>query len=81
MVRVPRRDDVLQHLRDVGIGAGIHYPVPVHLHPAFAELGYRRGEFPVAEAATKEILSLPIYPGITEEQQLRVVDALKEALQ
>ncbi len=80
VVRVPRRDDVLAHLNAAGVGAGIHYPVPVHLLPAFAGRGWGLGAFPTAELLAGEILSLPIYPGITPEQQERVVGHLAEAL-
>ncbi|MGP7996286.1 MAG: DegT/DnrJ/EryC1/StrS family aminotransferase [Streptosporangiaceae bacterium] len=80
VIRVPRRDHVLQCLHDEGIQAGIHYPVPVHLQPAFRQLGYGPGDFPVAEAAAGQLLSLPLYPQLTEEQQLRVVDAVRRAL-
>jgi dTDP-4-amino-4,6-dideoxygalactose transaminase len=80
VVRVPRRDDVLRKLNAAGIGAGIHYPVPIHLQGAFAGLGHQRGDFPVAEAAADEILSLPLYPHITAAQQERVVEALRAAL-
>ena len=55
---------------------GVHYPAPVHLLPAFEDLGYRRGDFPLSEGLADEILSLPIYPGITAEQQMRVVEVL-----
>jgi dTDP-4-amino-4,6-dideoxygalactose transaminase len=79
VVRVPQRDRVLAELNEAGIGAAIHYPTPVHLQPAFAE-GDGPGSFPVAEAAAAQILSLPLYPGITEEQQERVAAALCEAL-
>ena len=60
VVRVPRRDEVLKRLHEAGIGAGIHYPIPIHLPGAFASLGHREGDFPVAEEAAGEILSLPI---------------------
>jgi dTDP-4-amino-4,6-dideoxygalactose transaminase len=80
VVRVPRRDEVLRRLQDDGVQAAIHYPVPVHLQPAFRYLGYGRGDFPVAEAAAKQLLSLPLYPQITEEQQVRVVRALRQAV-
>jgi dTDP-4-amino-4,6-dideoxygalactose transaminase len=79
-VRVPHRDAVLQHLNAAGIGAGIHYPVPIHLQPAFSAMGYRRGEFPQAERAAGELLSLPLFPEITSDQQERVVSALRAAL-
>jgi dTDP-4-amino-4,6-dideoxygalactose transaminase len=80
VVRVGRRDDVLAKLNAEGIGAGIHYPVPIHLQGAFKQLGHRAGDFPVAERAANEILSLPLYPQITAEQQSRVVDVLRRAL-
>ena len=80
VVRVPDRDAVLAALNAAGVGAGIHYPVPVHLQPAFRALGTGPGSFPVAEAAAAEILSLPLFPGITAEQQERVVDELRKAL-
>lgn len=80
VVRVPDRDTVLKRLHEVGIGAGIHYPVPVHLTGAFDWLGYRPGAFPVAEQAAGEILSLPLFAEITPAQQERVVAVLAEAL-
>ena len=80
VVRVPRRDEVLRRLHEAGIGAGVHYPIPNHLQGAFASLGHREGDFPVAEEAAGEILSLPIFPGITPEQQERVVHELTKAL-
>jgi dTDP-4-amino-4,6-dideoxygalactose transaminase len=82
VIRVPdgRRDEVLAGLNANGIGAGIHYPVPVHLTPAFADLGYRSGTFPHTEAAAGELLSLPLHPHITEEQQEAVVRTLARAL-
>jgi len=61
-----------------GIATGRHYPQPPHLSPAYAELGYRPGSFPVAEAVARETLSLPIYPGIEEAQLEAVVDGIKE---
>jgi dTDP-4-amino-4,6-dideoxygalactose transaminase len=80
VVRVPRRDDVLARLNAEGIGAGIHYPTPLHLHGALKDLGYKPGDFPVAERAAGEILSLPMYPHLTEEQQGRVVEGLRRAV-
>lgn len=80
VVRVPDRDSVLAQLNEAGIGAGIHYPVPVHLQPAFRGLGRGPGSFPVAESAAQEILSLPLYPGITRAQQEQVAEALQAAL-
>ena len=80
VVRVPDRDRVIGEIHAGGIGAGIHYPVPLHLTPAFAKLGYPEGAFPVAERAAREILSLPLFPGITPEQQERVVSVLLAAV-
>jgi len=64
-------------LRERGIGTGRHYPEPVHLTDAYAHLGYRRGDFPVAEALSRECLSLPIFPGIAEAQLAAVVDGVR----
>jgi len=80
VVRVPERDRVLRELNDAGIGASVHYPIPIHLQGAFAHLGHGPGDFPVAERVAEEILSLPIYPGITADQQEEVVRALRAAL-
>lgn len=68
-----RRDDLLAYLKEQGIQAGIHYPVPLHLQPALSPFGYKAGDFPVSEQASQTILSLPIYPGMTHEQQNEVV--------
>ncbi|WP_347352505.1 DegT/DnrJ/EryC1/StrS family aminotransferase [Intrasporangium sp.] len=80
VVRVPDRDRVLEALHAAGVGAGIHYPVPVHLTGAFAGFGVGPGTHPVAEAAADEILSLPLHPHLTPAQQERVVDVLSTAL-
>jgi dTDP-4-amino-4,6-dideoxygalactose transaminase len=79
VVEVEQRAEVLAHLNANGVGAGIHYPTPVHLTEAFAGLG-KPGDFPVAEAMADRILSLPLYPQITAEQQQEVVDVLAAAL-
>lgn len=76
VVRVPNRDHVLARLNDAGIGAGVHYPVPIHLQPAFAFLGHAEGAFPNAERAARDVLSLPIFPGISAEQQQEVARGL-----
>ncbi|MEO7058295.1 MAG: DegT/DnrJ/EryC1/StrS family aminotransferase [Lapillicoccus sp.] len=80
VVRVPERDTVLARLNAAGIGAGVHYPHPVHLTPAFSTLGHAIGDFPVSEEAAGSILSLPIFPHITREQQERVVSELVAAM-
>jgi dTDP-4-amino-4,6-dideoxygalactose transaminase len=78
VVRVQRRDEVKAKLQERGIQCGIHYPQPLHLLPAYRHLGHQKGAFPVAEKLAQEILSLPIFPEITLEQQRRVAGALKE---
>lgn len=80
VIRVPERDNVLGELRESGVEAGVHYPVPMHLQGALSDLGHEPGDFPNTEAAAGEILSLPIFPGITASQQEHVVDALRGAL-
>ncbi len=67
-IRVFERETVRQHMIDAKVGVGIHYPIPVHLQPAFADLGYREGDLPVTEALARETLSLPLFPELTEEQ-------------
>ncbi|NLE75375.1 MAG: DegT/DnrJ/EryC1/StrS family aminotransferase [Chloroflexi bacterium] len=80
MVRVPRRDDVAVLMKQAGIEVGVHYPIPLHRQPVYASLGYGEGSFPLAEAAAREVLSLPMYPELTEEQVARVAQALRQAL-
>ncbi len=77
---MPQRDRVLQGLQERGIGAAIHYPQALHLTGAMQDLGHRAGDFPVAEAAAQEILSLPLFPQISVGQQEAVVEALAQAL-
>jgi len=80
VVQVDDRDGVLARLQEAGVQAGIHYPVPIHLQGAFAELGYGPGDFPVAEQAAGRILSLPMHPHLSAPHQERVVEALVAAL-
>lgn len=80
VIRVHNRNAVLERLHKAGVGAGIHYPVPVHMQGAFAHLGYREGDFPIAEAAAAEILSLPMFAEISEEQQAHVASTLNTAV-
>jgi len=68
VIRVPERDRVQAHLKEHGIASGIHYPVPGHLQKAMAHLGYQAGDFPVTERIVGEILSLPMYAELTDEQ-------------
>lgn len=73
-LRAPRRDALREFLTKAGIGTEIYYPVPFHLQPCFHDLGYARGAFPHSERAASEVISLPIYPELSEEQQQYVVD-------
>lgn len=80
VIRIDDRDRVLRELQAAGIGAGIHYPVPLHLTRAYRELNLGRGDFPVAERAADTMLSLPIYPHITVDQQEYVAERLVDAM-
>jgi dTDP-4-amino-4,6-dideoxygalactose transaminase len=80
VVRVPDRDGVLTHLHEAGVGAGIHYPTPLHLLPALSSAALRNSRFPTAERLAGEIISLPIFPGITTSQQERVAEVVTEAV-
>jgi dTDP-4-amino-4,6-dideoxygalactose transaminase len=75
-VRVAERDRVRQAMADAGIGVGMHYPIPLHLQPTFAEFGYKKGDFPVAEAIADETLSLPLYAEMTDDQRDIVCEKL-----
>jgi len=66
----------MEHLKGLGINTALHYPVPVHLQKAYAHLGYREGDFPVTERICKEIVSLPMFPDLTEEQIARVAEGI-----
>jgi len=76
--RFPRRDALLDYLKGKGIGAAIYYPLPLHLQPCFGYLGYKKGELPHAEKAAKEVLSLPVFPELTEAEQETVIREIKE---
>ncbi|HZI32225.1 MAG TPA: DegT/DnrJ/EryC1/StrS family aminotransferase [Candidatus Binatia bacterium] len=77
-VRHPRRDELKAHLDANGIGNAVHYPMPLHLQKAYAHLGYQPGDFPVAEKAARECLSLPMFPELTAAQIQRVAGVVKE---
>lgn len=77
VIRVQRRDELLHYLQGQRIGAGVYYPVPLHLQECFAYLGHKPGDFPHAEQAAAEVLALPIYPELTDAQQQSVVAAIK----
>lgn len=76
VVRTNDREGLMDHLKNAGIGTGIHYPIPLHLQKAYASLQYRIGDFPVAEKIASEIVSLPMFPQLTSEQQCRVVEEI-----
>ncbi len=77
VVRHPRRDDLKKELEAQGIGCALHYPLPLHLQKAYASLGHKPGDFPVAEKAARECLSLPIYAELKDEQVQRVAEVIK----
>ncbi len=78
VIRTPHRDALREFLGKQGISTGIHYPLPLHLQPAYRHLGHGIGDFPAAEAAAKEILSLPMYPEMTESDIDRICEGIRE---
>ena len=76
VIRTEERDEMRTYLAKCNIGTGIHYPIPLHLQKAYRRLGYREGDFPVAERTARQILSLPMYPQIKPEQQREVADSV-----
>jgi dTDP-4-amino-4,6-dideoxygalactose transaminase len=80
VIRVSERERLQQDLNEAGIGTGIHYPVPLHLQKAYATLGYREGDFPVSERCAADIVSLPMFPGLSAGQQQRVAKAVKSSV-
>lgn len=80
VIQVENRNATLKYLNENAIGAGIHYPIPLHKQPAYAKLGYDKQYLPYTETAADKILSLPMFPEITDQQIDRVVQTLKEAL-
>ena len=80
VVRVPQRDAFMANLAARGVGTAIHYPVPIHLQEAYAGLGLKRGSFPISEQAAEEIVSLPMFPELTEQQVETVIKEVKAAL-
>ncbi len=79
-VRSKERDRLQKALADEGVQSGVHYPVPVHLQPAYADLGYGPGAFPEAEAAARQVLSLPLYPELSLQDLSQVADAVKKVV-
>jgi dTDP-4-amino-4,6-dideoxygalactose transaminase len=78
IVRVKNREALQKKLGDMGVNTGLHYPVPLHLQKAYLNHGYKKGDFPVTEKVAEEILSLPMFPGLTEEQVKATVEAIKK---
>ncbi len=77
VIQVEERDEILKALNESGIGAGIHYPVPIHLQKCHQDLGYAPGDFPVSEGMARRVISLPLFPELSDEQAQRVSDRLK----
>ncbi|HEV3470435.1 MAG TPA: DegT/DnrJ/EryC1/StrS family aminotransferase [Pyrinomonadaceae bacterium] len=80
VIQSEARDELQKHLHEAGVQTGIHYPVPVHLQPAYAALGHREGDFPEAERQARRVLSLPMYAELTYAQLGRVADAIESAV-
>ena len=77
-IRVPRRDELQQCLKDAGVGTAIYYPLSLHEQECFASLGYKKGDFPQSEAAAAESLALPIFSELTDEQISHVAKTIRE---
>ncbi|KAA3658249.1 MAG: erythromycin biosynthesis sensory transduction protein eryC1, partial [Chloroflexi bacterium] len=78
VVRVPsNREELMASLQEAGIASGLHYPIPIHCQPAFAELNYKEGDFPVTEAYASTILSLPMFAELTRDDVATVADHIK----
>jgi dTDP-4-amino-4,6-dideoxygalactose transaminase len=74
VIRTSDREGLMEHLKQAGIGTGIHYPIPLHLQKAYLSMNYHRGDFPVTEQAAAEIVSLPMYPHLGHAEQQCVVE-------
>lgn len=80
VIRAAQRAQLMQALAGLGIECGIHYPIPLHLQPAYRSKGWRKGQFPVAEQLAEEIVSIPMYPELTDDQQRFVIDGIAKNL-
>jgi dTDP-4-amino-4,6-dideoxygalactose transaminase len=80
-IRVEKRDELQRSLQENRIGSAVYYPMPLHLQPIYASLGYKKGDFPHAERAAQEVLSLPMYPELRMEQVERVTRAIGEFME
>ena len=78
VVRTPFRDELQKHLSEAGVATGIHYPIPIHLQQAYKSMEWKKGDFPESEVAAEQILSLPMFAGLTADQQKRVADVISQ---
>lgn len=76
VIRAPKRDELRAHLTGLGIGCGVYYPLSLHLQPCFAELGYKEGQLPVSEQASREVLALPVFGELSEDELCEVVEGI-----
>jgi dTDP-4-amino-4,6-dideoxygalactose transaminase len=76
-IRTKDRDELIKFLNENGIPTAVHYPKPLHLQTAFKYLNYREGDFPISETISKEVLSLPMYPEMSENEQKLVIDTIR----
>ena len=81
VIRTNNRDALKKALKEIGIATGVHYPIPLHLQPALKYLGYKKGDFPEAEKAAKEVLSLPMYPELSKRQIKFIADSIQKIMQ
>jgi dTDP-4-amino-4,6-dideoxygalactose transaminase len=75
-IRVPKRDELRTFLKEKGVGTEVYYPLPMHLQNCYRDLGHHKGSFPLSEQAAEEVMSIPIYPELTETQQSYVVEMI-----
>jgi len=78
VIKTDKRDDLKEFLQQKGIGTAIHYPIPPHLQKAYSHLNFKKGDFPIAEKLANQSLSLPIYPGLSNDQVIYICDSIKE---